>query len=489
MGVMLLIFTPVPYMDATSSWSFRSRGQRMLVGGAGMIVEVFVAALATFVWANTGQGAVHSLAYNMMFVASVSTVIFNINPLLRFDGYYMLSDFLDIPNLHQRAQKQLHYLTERYAFGVRKADSPAQTGREAAWLTVFGISSAIYRVIVFAGILLFVADRFLLLGILMAAICLVSWIFVPITKLVTYLASSPRLERQRFRAVAVTAGFFAVLLVFLQYVPMPNHFRAPGILESRQWAQIFNESPGLVESVQVQSGARVTQGQPLMQLRNQEIDLELTAARASLDEIDARLRHAMQEATANLKPLNSRLESVKLRLQLLEKDRDALVIRAPQDGIWVAPRLEDYNGRWLARGTELGLVVDPAAFQFVATVAQEDGDTLFSKKISGAEIRLYGQSGEVVPVEKFKVMPAEKRNLPSAALGWAAGGDIAVQSDDPQGLQAQEPFFEVEADVASAPAALLHGRGGRIRFQLEAEPLLPRWIRRLRQLLQKRYQL
>ncbi|MBN2061245.1 MAG: M50 family metallopeptidase, partial [Deltaproteobacteria bacterium] len=99
MGVMLLVFTPLPYMDATSSWAFRSRWRRAFVGAAGMITEVFVAALAAFLWAYTGPGTLHSLAYNMMFIASVSTILFNGNPLLRFDGYYILSDLLDIPNL------------------------------------------------------------------------------------------------------------------------------------------------------------------------------------------------------------------------------------------------------------------------------------------------------------------------------------------------------------------------------------------------------
>ncbi len=113
MGVMLMIFTPMPYVDATSSWSFRERYKRVLVGAAGMIVELFVAALATFVWAKTAPGTLHSLAYNMMFVASVSTLIFNINPLLRFDGYYILSDLIEIPNLNQRATGQLTHLSPK----------------------------------------------------------------------------------------------------------------------------------------------------------------------------------------------------------------------------------------------------------------------------------------------------------------------------------------------------------------------------------------
>src|SRR6185436_472633 len=221
MGVLLMIFTPVPYVDATSSWSFRSRGKRMLVGAAGMIVELFFAAILTFVWAKTGQGTLHSLAYNMMFIASVTTVVFNANPLLRFDGYYILSDLLEIPNLSQRANQQLRHLAERWLFGVRKSTSPAQTRREKGWLTVFGLTSGVYRVIVFGGILLVVADHFFLIGILMAAVCFVAWITVPIGRFVHYLASSPKLERVRFRAVAVSIALAVLIVGVLQFVALP----------------------------------------------------------------------------------------------------------------------------------------------------------------------------------------------------------------------------------------------------------------------------
>ena len=141
MGVMFMVFTPMPYVDATSSWSFRSRWQRVLVGAGGMIPELFVAAGMMFVWANTGEGTLHSLAYNIMFVASVSTLLFNANPLMRFDGYYILSDLLDIPNLYFRANQQLIYLIEHYAFGCKKTESPAHSRREAWWLGVYGLAA------------------------------------------------------------------------------------------------------------------------------------------------------------------------------------------------------------------------------------------------------------------------------------------------------------------------------------------------------------
>src|SRR4051794_31582299 len=230
MGVMLMIFTPAPYMDATSSWSFRNRWKRVLVGAAGMIVEIFVASIATFIWAGTGPGTVHSLAYNIMFVASVSTIVFNINPLLRFDGYYILSDLVDIPNLAQRSGQQLKYFAERYLFGIKTAEKPSDAHHEGAWFAVYGIGSGIYRVVVFGGILLLLADRFLIIGIIMAAGCAIAWVLVPLSQFVKYLASSPRLERKRPRAVAVTAVIAAVVLLFLNVLPLPSHFRAPGVI-------------------------------------------------------------------------------------------------------------------------------------------------------------------------------------------------------------------------------------------------------------------
>ena len=490
MGIMLLIFTPIPYMDASSSWGFRSRWQRCLVGAAGMIVELFVAALATFTWARTGPGLVHSLAYNMMFVASVSTLIFNLNPLLRFDGYYILTDLLGMPNLMQKGGRQLRYLGERYLFGLRQtqAERPAQTGREAAWLTAYGIGSGIYRVIVFGGILLVIADRFLLLGILMAAVCALAWVLVPLGKFVQYLASSPRLERHRPRAVGVTLAVLAAILLLLGVVPFPHHFRAPGVLQARERTAVVNRTPGRVERIQARPAQRVVKGQILVQLGNRELELELVATQARLDEVEGRLLIAATERIADLKPLNELLAATTDRLHKLEADREALAVRARHDGLWVAPGVEDYVGRWLPRGTALGLLVNPADFDFSATVLQADGDALFARPISGAEVRFAGQAGVVVPVRKFSVIPGAQRALPSPALGWHGGGDVPVALDDPQGRQAAEPFFEVRAELSPlAQVPFLHGRAGRIRFDLEPQPLLQRWVRRFMQLLQKRY--
>ncbi len=490
MGVMLMIFTPVPYVDASSAWGFRSRGQRLLVGAAGMIVELFFAALLCFAWANTGQGTWHSLAYNMMFVASVSTLVFNANPLLRFDGYYMLCDWLEIPNLSRRASQQLRHACERWLFGLKKSESPARTRGESVWLSAYGIASGIYRVIVFGGILLVVADRFFLIGIVMAAVCFISWITVPVGKFIHYLAASPKLDRQRPRAISVSIGLVGLVIGLLQFAPFPSHFRAPGVIQAREWTQVVNESAGHVTELLAPAGKAVRRGQPLVRLHSPELEFELAQARASQVELETRLRTALARESADLKPLLGMLETATNRVAKLLADREALTVRARHDGLWVAPELNELAGRWLARGTPLGLLVNPAEFRFVATIKQEEADALFARKLTGAEVRLNGQAGVVILTRRWDVVPGGQSVLPSPALGWHGGGEMPVAMDDPRGVKSAEPFFEVQADLPlDMQAVFLHGRSGRIRFDQEPQPLLPRWFRGLRQLLQKRYQL
>jgi putative peptide zinc metalloprotease protein len=490
MGVMLLIFTPLPYMDATSSWSFRSRWQRALVGGAGMLTEVFIAALATFVWAHSGPGTLSSLAYNMMFIASVSTVLFNGNPLLRFDGYYILSDLLDIPNLTTRSKKHLRHLVERYAFGYKDSFSPAQAPKEAFWLTVFGVLSGIYRVVVFVGIILFVADKFLLAGLLMALICVISWGIVPLYRLIVYLASSPRLARTRARAIAVSVGALALLVSFLAVWPFPNRFRAPGVIESVRYVQVINDAPGYVKTVLVPSGARVRAGTALIELSDRELDLEIEATEAQRTETLAMQRRALRLETADLEPIRKRLETIESKLEDLKNQRDALLVRTRQSGIWVAPLIKDMVATWVPRGSTVGEIVNRDAFRFSAVVSQDEAADLFNGQIRKAEVRIHGQGGKNLEVDGVKIIPYQQERLPSAALGWYGGGEVPVSVEDGTGLRATEPFFQIYATVRpTLDPLLLHGRSGKLRFTLNPKPLLFQWIHKFKQLLQKRYQI
>src|SRR5688572_25665118 len=168
LGIMFLVFVPAPYVDASSAWSLPSKWQRIFVGAGGMIFELFVAAICAFVWLYTAPGTlVSQLAYNTMFIASVSTIIFNANPLLRYDGYYILSDWLEIPNLRQKSQEYTFGLIKRHVFRV-KSPIPLPPVPQRFWLFIYHCTSSVYRVFVGIMIILVVANEVPVLGILMA---------------------------------------------------------------------------------------------------------------------------------------------------------------------------------------------------------------------------------------------------------------------------------------------------------------------------------
>jgi putative peptide zinc metalloprotease protein len=281
----------------------------------------------------------------------------------------------------------------------------------------------------------------------------------------------------------------ALVVIPLGIIPFPNNFRAPGVVQAVERSAVFTESPGRVVRLLATPGTPVVRGQPLVLLTNREMELEWTSARSALVEMDARLRQSLSEETANLKPLYSRQAALSNRLARLQLERSNLVVRATIDGIWTSPDVQDFSGRVIPRGSPLGLIIKPGATEFTATVLQSDADRLFRTTARTAEVRIPGQGGVRIAVSHVEVVQAERQNLPSAALGWQAGGEVATARSDPQGRKAAEPFFEVRADLPlSEDVMLRHGRSGKIRFDLPPEPLLQQWWRRLMQLLQRRYQ-
>ena len=484
LGVMLMVFTPMPFVDATCAWSFRHRWQRMLVGAGGMIVELFIAALAALVWAGTGPGLVNTLVFNVMFSASVSTVLFNINPLLRFDGYYLLVDWLGLPNLYQRSLRYLRYLAERHLFGLRREKSPAANPNERWWLVGYGLIGGAYRLLLFASITLFVANQFLLLGAIMAVFCVVAWVVVPAGRFLVYLVTSPRLQRTRMRALAVTLGGVAAILLFLAGVPFPSAVRAVGTVQADDYTLVATATPGFVERVLAPSGQMVRGGQPLLHLADPELGYELRTVQAQLQEALARQRQSMALNGANLRTIEGVQEALRKReAELLRRQQD-LTVLAAHDGWWSAPRLDDYVDRWFPRGAILGEIVNPKNYVFVAQVPTRDALQLVAGKAT-AEVRLLGQSGRGLGAMPWRLVPAAAETRESES---AVQGEAAPRQSPKNGASKENPVFEVRAELERGQNSvrLLHGQTGVIRFALSWEPLLSQWSRKIRQLFQNR---
>lgn len=487
-GVSFLLFTPLPYVDASSSWGIRSRYHRALVGAGGMLAELFIAGLAALVWASTGEGVVHALAYNVMWISSVSTIVFNINPLVRLDGYYILSDLLEVPNLFSRASDQLVHLVETWVFGVKGQEGPASSTSEAVFLASFGVASAIYRLLITVGIILFVADKFLILGLIMATITGVTFFCVPLVQLTYYLLGSPKLMRRRRRAIGITLTALITVFALLALIPMPVRFRALGVIEAVHQTEVATEAAGYLKQVIEPTGSIVRAGQPLVELSNRLIEFSMTEAKADLLEVEATMLKAESLSQADLEPLRRRRDLTNVRIAQLENLRNNLIVRAKRDGLWVASTLDEHVGNWMDRGTSLGKVYDPAEFRLTAVVLQEEAHNLFLEQARKVEVRLRGQADKDVPVTSFQMIPYQRRRLPSAVLGWRGGGEIPVDQADQSGLEAVEPFFVIYATLKRTPDIVYAiGRTGQLRFTLDDQPLLIQWYRRARQLIQRRY--
>lgn len=493
MGLMLMVFTPIPYVNCTSAWAFRERWKRVWVGAAGVMVELFVASIAAIFWAATGPGTFNALAYNLILIASVSTLVFNVNPLLRFDGYYILSDLLEIPNLHTRSSQVWRYLAERHGFGVRPeatVEFPAQNMREAVGLAIFAMLSFCYRIFVFGGILLMVGNRFLIVGVLMAFFCLAAWILTPVVKLSRYLASSPVLHRVRFRAVSVTFGLLLLLFIALGAIPWQVRVFAPGVVKAVSASQVTSETEGRFAELLVAPGTQVEAGTPLLRLENPELGLQIRRVTAQLREVEARLYSAREDAPAQLRPLEAACRDLRGRVTELQRQQEALLLRARHAGIWSTVPVAELDGRWFPRGAELGTLTDPSAFCFHALLDQRDAARLFAQIPRRSAVRLRGEGGYSLDVQTVEVIPGETHQLPADVLGWEGGGQLATDRSDPSGLRTLDPFYELRLTLAQIQEITLqHNRTGRVCFTFDSEPLLMQWNRKLRQLLQKRYRL
>jgi putative peptide zinc metalloprotease protein len=492
-GVMFLIMTPLPYVDTASTWSFDNRYQRAVVSAAGMMVELFMAAIGAMVWAHTSAGIVNSLAFNVMVVGSVSSLLFNGNPLLRFDAYYILADLVDIPNLYQKAQQHWMYLGDRYLLGTMSAESPATNLRERRWFTGYGAGAFLYRISVTIGIVLVVMDQWFLIGVFMAVVAILSMIITPSRKLLAHLIG-PKVAHNRRRA-SLTVGLLLVgVLAFGQFVPFPHAIRAHGVLQAYESTILHAATEGKLMQVAARNGDMMKQGDLIAVLLNPELDYEYDLARHQYSELDLQLRQSLVRTQADTAPLEQRLQALTAQMTQLDALRKQLVVRAPFAGKWVAAALHERSGNWIPRGQALGELVAGERFRFVAVVPQEQTDDLFRSEHVRTELRLAGQSEITLAIAQLTLIPYQRDRLASSVLGFAGGGEISVKPGDQSGEMTSEPFFELRAALPSNLVSArdqgldpLPGMTGVLRIALPGEPLFRQARKALMQLFQKRY--
>lgn len=493
LGIMLLVFTPLPYVDVSSSWAFRHKFQRMLVSSGGMYVELFIAAVAAIIWVNTDDGLIHNLSFNIMFIGSVSSILFNGNPLLKFDAYYILSDYWEIPNLQKQAQQQWYYWVEKYVFGLSRLQSPGVDSKEKTQLASYAVLSLLYRWFITIGIVLFVADQWFEVGVLIALISVYLFIIKPVYQFLKYLFFADKLFQKRIRAMTASLVFVFLVLVVIGMVPLANSVKVPGILSEKDSVNVYAESEGFLHKVFVSHGQKLEKGDLIAILRNEEIDLDIQIMQAKLDEINNMLLKARKQQIADIKSLKKHLGYLETKIQILKEKQQNLHIYAQQQGVWFAPELQNKTHTWMTRQQLLGVIYASKHYEFIAVVSQTQAFDLFKMIEIAGEVKITGSAQHTFASHNLHVIPYEQTQLPSAALGWMGGGDIAIDMADPNGTKSLEPFFEIRAKLPSelllSVLSFNQGRSGFLKIDLPDATLWQRAVKMIQQLMQKRYRI
>ncbi len=484
-GVMLLVLMPVPYVDASDSMSFPEKWRRALVGAAGILVEVFLAALAMIVWANAEPGPVRAFAFAVMLIGGVSTVLFNGNPLLRFDGYYLLSDLIEIPNLASRSNAYIGYLVQRHAFGLREAQSPVTAPGEAPWLFGYAVASFLYRLFIALAIALLVGTQFFIVGILIAIWSLVLMLGVPVARALRFLLTGQALRRRRGRALAVTGATLALAAGLLLAVPLPHATMAEGVVWVRGEAPVHAGADGIVIALHAPPNAAVTPGAPLLALEDPVLAARARTLGARVAELEA--HHAMRDLS---NPVLARITLEELTharadLALARERLEALTVRSRAEGQLSLARPDALQGRFVRKGELLGYVVRPEDAVIRVVVPESEAD-LVLQRTRDVALRPASDPARLLPARIERIAPRLEESVPSLALTTQGGG--AVWLDPTEGGRGRTIGKYLQLDLAPDGAALPRiGERVHVRFAHDAEPLASRLYTAVRQVFLRHF--
>lgn len=473
-GVLFVFMTPCAYVDANASWTFPSRWRRIAVALAGMYVETLVAFVFALVWAGTQPGLLHDVAQSVVVLASITTVLINSNPLIKFDGYYAFSDLIGVFNLQERAMRYLRGTAERVLLGLpQPQDDHTRTERLLVWL--YAPASFVYRVSLALGVTALMLTTWPAVGAALGVAF--GWMMIgsPLVRLFTYLWRGERTQAARLRArfVAV-AGIVAAVLV-CALVPISHSVVAPGVLDPRTKRSVRAPAACFVQSIDVADGDVVEAGTSLCRLRDPELEEqrlelegELQAARIQFDAIE--LTDAPLAAT-----LQARIDFLAKRLGELNARIGALAMVVPERATVVGPR-SVVPGQFVQQGDELLQV--HSEHRFVRVVLTDHEVTRARLEVgSEAELRWFTDAGPKVRAVVREIRSSASRWHVPVPLTLVGGGGIYARGTS-QGLAADQPYLHVFLEVDSVPLQVAgSGLRAQVRFAAGVETV-GGWMRR-----------
>ena len=504
LGLMLLIFTPALYCDVSDSWMFTSRWRRIAVSGAGMAVELVLAALALILWSASEPGWFNSLCLNIVFVCSVGTLLINGNPLLRYDGYYILADLLGAPNLRQQASAAIGRGLVRLLTGV-EVEQPrllAEPGWAVLW--AYGLGSAAYRVLVLVAVLWFVHSVLASHGLAVVAQAIVVLTLAAVTVPpavggVRWLSDPARRKQIKPWRVGVAILGLIALAAAVLLVPLPSRITAPVVLRPEGARRVYVTTPGRVVST-LAAGSQVTAGQEVARLQNPALERQVVALRGRCEAQRVHLRQLElrrhdDESLGDQLPAAARLLA-DLQTQLAQQERELarLTLTAPTSGTVLPPPprpdrpaagelaefagtpLDEPNrGCRLESGTLVCLVGDPARLEGVAIVDESAVQRL--RVGQRVRLQLAELPGKVLYGQVTEVSRLNSGELPDEIV---ARGMLPLERRPDGGIRSVRTYYEAVVVVDQHTAPLLINATGWARIEAAPQPLWLHIYRALR---------
>ncbi|MBA0160969.1 HlyD family efflux transporter periplasmic adaptor subunit [Pectobacterium versatile] len=474
MGVAFLVMMPVLYTDTSGSWKLTRRRQRMAIGAAGMITELVLAAWATLAWSFLPDGMLRSAAFMLATTTWIMTLAINLSPLMRFDGYFLLSDGLQMPNLQNRGFAIGRWQMREWLFGL--GDAPPEHFPRWLQRTLVGYAFAvwIYRFFLFTGIAILVYHMtFKLLGMLLFAIEIGYFVVMPVVNEVREW-SKRRKDYRMNRNMTTTLTVSAVVLLLLM-IPWQRGVYAPALLRAEQQSSLYMPVPAMIQRIDVQVGQPVHAGQTLFTLSSDALAHERQQLERQIATLSWQSTFQVfnKEAAGDHQRVKQEHEAALQKLQVLQRQSEQLTVRAPIDGVVADMATPLETGEWLGQGEWLAVVTKPTGGLVEAFVSEKDWQRLRT----GAKGTFYLQdvSRSSLPLTVVEIASTATRDLNAAPeLASIYGGDIATLSDAQRKLHPEQAVYRVLLSLPDDYRAQPQVLRGTVVMDGEAQSLLIR---------------
>lgn len=475
-GILFIVFFPLTYVNGSSTWNFPNRWQRIHAAFSGIYAELFVAAIAVLIWVDNPNSVVGNIAHNLVLVAGFSCLLFNINPLMRFDGYFILSDLIAIPNLYSRGKDFVSSIFSVIFFGEWRYIVRFNKWREI-FIACYGVAAWIWRLLIMTFLLLLVAFSIHGFGIFIAIISLILIMGLPLWRLKEKLSHLYLENLPIFKRFWMVTGLCCVVTgVLLNVLHWEGDLKAPAVVQYENEMVVKTKVAGIVDKIYVHTGEEVTQGQPLLELSSPELLAEHEQLKIHLAQLLLQKRSAIiKEDVTSYQVLEEQSVVTRKNIMAIEDDISDLTVIAETDGTVLVRRIGELQGVYMTRGQEVLSLVTENDKKLLASVAQEEIESF--RNMHGKQVEVIRRSMDRSSFQGniTKVSPTADSTIPDNALSAAYGGPIAVRqlhvtatSDKANRGQYEffSPRFDVEIEVPPQEAdRLLVGQLTTVRVE------------------------